>query len=680
MHETNRKIGVLVLLLLCVTALTPLYAAKDKNVRPIVKSWRLMYDYGLVDTTQVDTSWLNVPCRSLNNDYSIANAYNGNAISPIQSMIYFDRDGNGMRNGLYRPRMDNIFGMSYSPYVLTPVDVNFYHTTIAYSGVSWQKGFTTGHQDADITFHFTGNLNKKTNLGAQLHYVNAPGLYANQQGKLFNGAIFGSYDGDHYGLAASVMYSGISNFENGGLASPDEINGKLEAEDIPTNMHAMSGYKYVAGYLNHHYSICVERERKQTIRKRGQEPRDTTIIEYVPVTTFAHTFAVTNHMKRYIEKTAQQGFYENTYLNMSSTRDTANALAIRNTLAVTFEEEFNTLLHFGATVYATNEFLHYQTRAGQYKPITPAGFGKADYDNIVAQKLHWMADTIIGEKWTNNTLVGGALYKNRGKWVRYGFGGDVCLAGYKLGEFQVNGHVNGTFPIGKDTLTVNAQAYFRNETPDYFLQHYRSNHFIWDNEFDKTYRFFVGGEVRYPTKWFKPGVFVGFENLTKYIYFNSRGLPQQHTGNVQVLEVNGQLDLTTPWVNLENHVVWQMSSDTVLAVPAIALYHNLYYHGLWFRALYAQIGIDMRYHTKYYAPVLNPATGQFMAQHQEKVGNYMIMNAYLNLYVKSIRLKLFLQYTHFNYFMTRNKAYFSMPAYAENPPVFRLGAAWHFWR
>ena len=237
----------------------PLYAAKDKNVRPIVKSWRLMYDYGLVDTTQVDTSWLNVPCRSLNNDYSIANAYNGNAISPIQSMIYFDRDGNGMRNGLYRPRMDNIFGMSYSPYVLTPVDVNFYHTTIAYSGVSWQKGFTTGHQDADITFHFTGNLNKKTNLGAQLHYVNAPGLYANQQGKLFNGAIFGSYDGDHYGLAASVMYSGISNFENGGLASPDEINGKLEAEDIPTNMHAMSGYKYVAGYLNHHYSICVER-------------------------------------------------------------------------------------------------------------------------------------------------------------------------------------------------------------------------------------------------------------------------------------------------------------------------------------------------------------------------------------------------------------------------------------
>ena len=668
------------MLLLCVTALQPLYAAKEKNVQRIVKSWRLMYDYGLVDTTCVDTSWINTPMRNVQNDYSISNAYNGNYVSPIQAKVYFDRDGNGMRNGLYRPRLDNIFGAAYTPYILTPVDVNFYHTTVAFSGVSWQKGFINGHQDSEITFHFTGNLNKRVNLGTQLLYINTPGQYANQQGKLFNGAIFGSYDGDHYGLAASVAFSGLSNFENGGLTDPEDLGGLLNAEDMPVNLYAMSGYKYIFGYLNHHYSICVERERKQTIRKRGEQPRDTVIIEYVPVTTFAHTFSVTNHMKRYIEKTSQQNFYENTYLNMSSTKDTANALAIRNTLVVTFEEEFNTWLHFGATVYATNEFLRYQMRAGQYKPITPKGFGAATYDEIVNQHLHWMSDTLVGEHWTNNTFVGGSLYKNRGKWVRYGFGGDVCLVGYKIGEFQVNGHVNGTFPLGKDTMTVCAQAYLRNETPDYFLQNYRSNHYIWENEFDKTYRFFVGGEVKYPTKWFKPSVFVGFENLTKYIYFNSAGLPMQHTGNVQVLEANARLDLTTPWVNLENHVVWQMSSDSVLALPALTLYHNLYYHGLWFRALYAQIGIDMRYHTKYYAPLLNPALGQFMAQHEVKVGNYPIMNVYLNLYVKSIRLKLFLQFTHFNYYMMKEKTYLSMPGYAENPPVFRLGAAWHFWR
>lgn len=667
-------------LLLLFAAASPLHAAKDKSVKGVVKSWRLLHDYGLVDTTTVDTGWLNTPMRKPNNDYSIANAYNGNAVSPIQAKIYFDRDGNGMRNGLYRPRLDNLFATAYSPYILTPVDIRYYRTTMAYSGVSWNKGFVTEHQDSEITFHFTGNINRKTNLGMQLHYINSPGLYDNQQAKWFNGAIFGSYDGNHYGLAASIAYTTVSNFENGGLQTPEDLGGALESWDMPTNLYAMSGYLNVSGYLNHHYSICVERERKQKIRKRGEQPRDTTIIEYVPVMTFAHTFSATNHAKRYIEKTSRQGFYQETFLNMSSTRDTANALAIRNTLSATFEEEFNTWLHFGATVYATNEFVRYQTRAGQFTVITDPGFGNVTYDKVVEQHFHWMSDTCISEKWTNNTFVGGALYKNRGKWVRYGFGGDVCLAGYKLGEFQVNGHINGTFPIAKDTLFVNAQAYFRNETPDYFLQHYRSNHYIWDNDFDKTYRLFVGGEVRYPMKWFKPGVFVGFENLTKYIYFDRNGLPKQHQGNVQVMEVNTRLDFTSPWVNLENHVVWQMSSDTVLALPDLTLYHNLYYHGTWFRALCAQIGVDMRYHTKYYAPLLNPATGQFMAQHEVKVGNYPLFNVYMNLYVKSIRLKLYLQFTHFNYYFMKNKTYLTMPGYAENPPVFRLGAAWQFWR
>lgn len=655
--------------------------ARGKHVPGVVKGWRLMYDYGLVDTIKVDTGWLNVPMRNLPNDYSIANAYNGNAVSPIQAKVYFCRDGNGMRDGFVRPRIDFTLGQAYSPYIITPSDVHFYRTTIAYSGVSWQKGLTNGHQDSEVRFHFTGNINRRTNLGAKLQYNNAPGHYANQQGKLFNGAIFGSYDGTHYGLAAAVMYNGISNFENGGLTDVSELGGALNAEDLTTHLYAMSGYRYIAGYLNHHYSICVEREKQVHLPARINGPaKDTVVIDYVPVTTFAHTFEVVNHTKRYIEKTARQNYYDSTYLNMRQTNDTANQLAIRNTLSVTFEEEFNRWLHFGATVFAKNECLRYQQRCPQYAPITPAGFGNSTYEQIIKQGLNWMSDTIVGTKWTNNTFIGGALYKNQGKWVHYGFAGDVCLAGYKLGEFQVNGHVDGIFPIKKDTLFVNAQAYVRNETPDYFVQHYRSNHYKWDNNFDKTYRFFVGGEVSYPTKWVKPSVFVGFENLTKYIYFNSQGLPVQHTGNVQVLEANARVDLTTPWINLENNVVYQMSSDSVMALPTLTLYHNLYYHGLWFRALYAQIGVDMRYHTKYYAPLLNPATGQFMAQHQVKVGNYPILNVYLNLYVKSIKLKLFVQFTHFNYYFMKQKTYLTMPGYAENPPVFRLGAAWHFWR
>ena len=280
---------------------------------------------------------------------------------------------------------------------------------------------------------------------------------------------------------------------------------------------------------------------------------------------------------------------------------------------------------------------------------------------------------------TNNTYIGAALYKNRGRFIHYGFDGNICLVGYKLGEFQVNGHLDAGFKLGKDSMTLAAMAYVKNETPDYYLQHYRSNHYQWDNEFSKTYRFYVGGEVAYPTQWVKPRLRVSFENVTNHIYFDQQGLPQQHTGNIQVLAADLQLNITTPWVNLDNSVVYQHSSSAYIPLPALTLYNNLYYHGTWVKALDVQIGVDMRLFTKYYAPVLNPALGQFCVQQVEKVGNYPVMNVYANFYVKHIRLKLFAQYQHFNAsFM--NKQYFAMPGYPMAPDMFRAGLSWHFYK
>ena len=204
----------------------------------------------------------------------------------------------------------------------------------------------------------------------------------------------------------------------------------------------------------------------------------------------------------------------------------------------------------------------------------------------------------------------------------------------------MNGHLDAGFRLGKDSMTLAASAYIKNETPDFYLQHYRSNHYQWDNDFKKTYRFYVGGEIAYPTQWVKPRLNVSFENITNYIYFDNQGLPQQTDGSIQVLAADLQLNITTPWVNLDN---------------------------------------SMRFFTKYYAPLLNPALGQFCVQDQEKVGNYPVMNVYANFYVKHIRLKLFAQYQHFNAsFM--NKQYFAMPGYPMAPDMFRAGLAWHFYK
>lgn len=640
--------------LLTIGSATTVLAA-DEKVPTHIRAWQLDKWTGVADTLAgVDTTYMDHPMRSQLNDYSISNITNSNIVSPVQSRVYFDRQKN----------VDFLFADPYAPYIITPQQVKYYHTTTPYSTVAYKKGFVTDLAQNDISFSFTGNVSRRTNLGMTIDYLNSFGRFANQEGKTVFGSIFGSYNGDHYSLQSSFTWNTLSNFENGGLSNPSDLQGVLQPEDMPVKMRGMSALRYISGYLNHYYSICVERERKVNYRERDEEgkwvKKDSIKIEYVPVTTFRHIFEVNDATKRYVEKSIGQSILPNLYRDSTATNDSVACLTIKNTLAVTFEEEFNTWLKFGAMVYAMNE----NQRHILIDTLLPAPD---------------LPDSIYLPEWSNNTYIGGALYKNRGKHIHYGFDGNVCLVGYKLGEFQVNGHMDAGFRLGKDSMTIAAKAFFRNETPDYYLQHYRSNHYQWENTFQKTLRLHVSGEVAYPTQWVKPKLNVSFENITKHIYFDTNGLPKQMDGNIQVLAADLQLNITTPWINLDNHVIYQHASSDKLPLPALTLYHNLYYHGCWFKALDAQIGVDMRFFTKYYAPILNPALGQFCVQNQEQVGNYPVMNVYANFYVRSLRLKLFAQYQHFNAsFM--GKQYFEMPGYPMAPDMFRAGLAWHFYK
>ena len=648
--------------------------AAEKAVPTIIRAWKLDAWTGVADTlASIDSSYIDYPMRDRLNDYSISNISNSNLISPSQSRIYFAR----------QKTTDFIFADAYTPYIITPQQVKYYHTTTPYSTIAYKKGFVTNLDQNDISFSFTGNVTRRTNLGMTIDYLNSYGRFANQEGKTVFGSVFGSYNGDHYSLQSSFTWNTLSNFENGGLMNPSDLQGVLKPEDMPVRMQGMSGLRYLSGYLNHYYSICVERERKVNYRERDEEgkwvKKDSIKIEYVPVTTFRHIFEVNDAVKRYKEKTATQSILPNLYRNPKATNDSAACLTIKNTLAVTFEEEFNTWLHFGAMVYATNESQRHITAIGQTENIVHLEPWGNNYGDVLANTLHLMPDTLYKQRWTNNTYVGGALYKHRGQYIHYGFDGNVCLLGYKLGEFQINGHLDAGFRLGKDSMTVIAKAFFRSETPDYYLQHYRSNHYRWDNNFQNTLRLLVSGEVAYPTQWVKPKLNVSFENITKHIYFDTDGTPKQMDGNIQVLAADLQLNITTPWVNLDNHVIYQHASSDKLPLPALTLYHNLYYHGCWVKALDVQIGVDLRFFTKYNAPLLNPALGQFCIQNIEQVGNYPVMNVYANFYVKSLRLKLFAQYQHFNAsFM--NKQYYEMPGYPMGPDMFRAGLAWHFYK
>ena len=597
-------------------------SAKIKLPKTVVRAWSFTDIVQLPDSQQVDSSSLNFPMRDVQYDHSILNHTNGSLISPLQSALYFKRD----------TKTDFLFGDAYDVYTVTAHDVRFYRSTTPYSNISYKRGFTTYHEEHDLHFDFMGNIGKRTNLGTVLNYLDDAGHYKSQAGKTFNGSVFGSYDGTNYSLYAAFLFNKLSNFENGGLQRPADLqNRNFQTEDMPVNMIGMSGYRYLSGFLNHKYSIT-------TLTPDSVE---------IPLLTFRHVFETSEGTKRYIEKDTTQTFYANRYMS-GTVSDTAALLTINNTLSVTFEEAFNRHLLFGITAWVRDE-------AQRHVNLSPR------------------------ERWSNNVFAGGAIHKHTGNYIRYQADGEVCVLGRKIGEFAVNGKVGLGFKIGQDSLTIDAKAFVRNETPDYFLQHYYSSHYQWDNDFKRLYRYRIGGEVAYPMRWFVPRVNVTYETVHNLIYFASLEGPKQATEAVSVISADLTANITTPWVNLDNRLVYQYASSWLVAVPALTLYHNLYYHGSWFRrAMDAQIGVDLSYNTSYYAPYLNAALGQFAVQDQMKVGNYPRMNVYASFYVRLIHLRFFLQYEHFNAtFM--NREYYSMPYYPTNPDVFRAGLAFHFY-
>ena len=618
------------LLIFLVLLTATLFAQVPPDYR-YVKTWKISEYFAQVDSIAVDSAHLNFQAANPIDRLSIANSYNGNLGSPIQSKLYFSRPKEG----------DFIFSNAYFPYITNLKSTTFYNTKTPYSTLNYLSGGTTYREAQQIKFLFTANANKALNFGTTLDYIYAGGEYANQGVKRFSGSLFGSYNGSHYKANGALSTNNLNNYENGGITKESYITHPIgiASKDIPTNLIGYSNYKSKELYYNQQYILGIDR--------KVQVSKDSVRIDYIPVTRFMHTLKLADVRKRYYENETNKTFYESTYLLGKQTNDSSALQTLTNNVSVRMEEEFNKWMKFGLTAFVENE----------------------------VQQYTFNQDSLLDHLYLSTTKVGGVLSKQKGSLFRYNVLGELSLIGYKAGNFLLEGDAGGYFKLWKDSISLVANGSVRSDKPSYFLEHYQSNHFKWENDFSNTYRTQVGGVFSIPTRSFS--LQVGVENITQFIYFNTKALPTQYAGNIQVLSAQLGQDFHLGRITLENTMVGQLSSHpTLLPLPELALYHNLYYHDLFFSVLSVQLGTSVRYHSAYYAPNYMPATGQFFTQSTTLIGNYPVVNVYLNCHLK--RTRFFAEYYNINQLFMRS-AYFSMPNYPLNPAVFKVGASWSFY-
>ena len=639
-------------------------ASENKTYKP-GNAWTLSWPLGTHQESTIDTLLYGMQREFIPALCSDAWASTGTFAAEGIDMIYFNRP----------QRSQFIFEDAIEHWIPTFRKEKFYNVYIPMTLLSYDFGGNRDNHNDRLKGVFAGNVNRKIGVGANLDYLYSKGAYANQAAKNLIYGMQGYYSGDRYEMQAFLEHYNSVNQENGGITDdlyildPAELQGgvdKIEPKSIPTNLtRAKNRVVGAEFYMNHAYKLGFWRDITQ--------PNDTIEREeFVPVTKFLYSFDYRygHHTFTNTNASDETKFWENTYFNLSRTSDQTWYRSFTNVLGVEMIEGFQTWAKFGLSAYASYEIDKFRMETAV--PDTP------DNSETAADGLTPLPAGVTNslEHTRNRLWIGGRIEKTRGSLLRYAANVKFGLMGDAAGELDVDGNIQTRFKLGKDTVIIAAEGFFRNTSPSYLLQKYISNHFIWENDFGKTRSFRVGGRLHIP--WTKTDISAGVENVQNYIFFNSSSMPQQYGGSVQLFSMALEQKLRFGIWNWNNTLTYQVTSNSdVIPLPAFALYSNMFIEFEAFKVLRMQIGIDCDYYTKYKGLSYQPATMQFHVQGADPVdvGNFLFANAYINAKIKKTRF--FIVWSHFNQGLFTSN-YFSMPHYPVDPRQLRFGLSIDF--
>lgn len=635
-------------------------ATKSKKVKVEPSyAWSISEPLGLHYESTIDTLFLNYHKSFIPSHQSTAWATTGNFGASGQNQIFFQR----------KPTSDFFFQDAIDSWLPGVATQRYYNTRIPMTIISHNTGGNKYSNQDRTQVLFSGNVDKKLQLGGAIDYIYSKGSYNYQADKNFRWSLFGSYIGDRYEMQTFFNSYNYLGKENGGITDdqyitdPAKVQGgetKVDNKSIPTYLTAahskMTGLEF---YLNQSYNVGHYKYQRDSVT-------DTIIGRtYIPVTRFIWTadFKTSKHLFLNQNAAQDQSFFENSYLSLTGTDETTRYWRLRNTLGVSLLEGFNKYAKFGFSVYATHEMR-------RYKQVVDTVSGKELPEGLVELPV-----TIDPTKTQQLLWVGGQLTKQRGSILTYAATAQFGLLGDVSGDIDIEGCVTTRFKLFGDTVSLKAYGYFKNLEAPYLLKQFVSNHYAWDNKFSKVQRFRAGGILDLP--WIYTSINVGYETLNNYIYFNNNSLPEQSSSAVHVLNASLTNHLGFGIFNWDNEVTYQTSSNaSVLPLPKFSIFSNMYLKFRIARVLDVQVGVDCNYYTKYHAPAYNPAIMSFYNQSEIECGNFAFADVYANFKLKKARF--YVMYSHANKGLFGGNNYFSIPHYPLNPGRFQLGISVDF--
>lgn len=152
----------------------------------------------------------------------------------------------------------------------------------------------------------------------------------------------------------------------------------------------------------------------------------------------------------------------------------------------------------------------------------------------------------------------------------------------------------------------------------------------------------------------------------------------QHTNSINYLKLKWQKEFKFGKFGLDNTFIFQNvdQDQNILNLPNYIFRNTIYFSDHVFkRAMFLQTGLTFKYFSKYYANEYNPLISSFHVQNDKKIGNFPMIDVFVNARIK--RTRLFLKAEHINSTITGNNFY-STPSYPYRDFIIRFGLIWNF--
>ncbi|WP_425635741.1 putative porin [Algoriphagus yeomjeoni] len=216
--------------------------------------------------------------------------------------------------------------------------------------------------------------------------------------------------------------------------------------------------------------------------------------------------------------------------------------------------------------------------------------------------------------------------------------------------------------------------------PTAMQQMYYGNHYQWDNDFNNIGVDQVRGVFKLDFNKIKLRPSLTINRVNNYVFFNQGREAEQASGEafmlIPGLKSSIRVGQKFQW---DTEVIFTQisgeSSDN-FRIPQLYANTKFYFDSPMFNEnVYVQLGLDIRYHSDYYAEAYNPSTQQFYLQNDFNVYAYPIADIFLDFRIN--RTRVLLKYNHLNSGLMENEGYFVTPDYTGYKSFIDLGITWY---